>query len=96
MTQTENDIDQVGDLAGAAVAGLDGEQGQLEGTNHAKVKFVGMGWDALEVPDLKEEVEFRVRGMVVGHGEQVMADGTIRPMATVKVESVVLLDGTTL
>lgn len=83
------------DLASAAtdaldaVGGGDGAQGVLDGTNLAKVKFNGMGFEATEVPGLKEEVEFRVKGTVVDVGQRVMADGHIRDYATVQVESVV-------
>jgi hypothetical protein len=54
-----------------------------------KVKFVGMSWDSLDdVPGLKDQMEFRVEGIVVGHGQTVMANGEIRDVATVKVTSV--------
>lgn len=87
--EVQNGLRAVGDLAGAAADALDGEQGQLEGTNHAMVKFVSMAWQTLELPELKEIVTFEVEGMVVGHGEEVMADGSIRQVAKVKVQSVV-------
>lgn len=80
-----------GELGGAA-AEAQGEQQQLEGTNMAQVKFVGMSWETLEVPDLKTPVSFRVDGIVVGDGHEVMADGTIRPVARVKVQAVVPID----
>lgn len=80
------------DLAGAASDAIDDaashEQDHLPGTNYAKVKFNGMAWESVEVPDLKTEVAFIVRGMISGHGEEVMADGDIREVATVKVTSV--------
>jgi len=83
-------------LADAAEEALDefgdGTQEHLPGTNYSKVKFVGMAWETAEVPGLKEEVEFVVRGVVVGHGEDVMADGDIREFAKVKVTSVVRRD----
>lgn len=84
--------DEVDDLAGAAADAMDDDGMEdvphLPGTNYAKVKFVGMGWETAAVPSLKEEVEFTVRGMVVGDGEEVMADGSVRQIAKVKVESV--------
>ena len=80
-------------LADAAKGAMSSEpeptQEHLDGTNYAKVKFVGMAWESAEIPGLKDDVEFTVKGTVVGHGEQVMADGTIREVATVKVTEVV-------
>lgn len=80
-------------LSDAAAAAMDSEgdptQEHLDGTNFAKVKFVGMAWESAEIPGLKDEVEFTVKGTVVGHGQQVMADGDIREVATVKVTEVV-------
>lgn len=85
--------DNVVSLADAAMTAMDDEgdptQEHLDGTNFAKVKFVGMAWESAEIPGLKDEVEFTVKGTVVGHGQQVMADGDIREVATVKVTEVV-------
>lgn len=84
---------ETGDLAAAAAEGMDddGTEGQahLPGTDFARVKFVGMAWETAAVPTLKEEVTFIVRGLCVGHGEEVMADGDVREIAKVKVLSVV-------
>lgn len=80
------------DLAAAADAAMAGEpeptQDHLDGTNYARMKFVGMAWEQPERPGLKEEVELIVRGICVGHEEQVMADGDIRELAKIKVTSI--------
>lgn len=96
FAEPATDGDEVADvvsLADAARAANTGEtdptQEHLDGTNFAKVKFVGMAWESAEIPGLKDEVEFTVKGTVVGHGQQVMADGDIREVATVKVTEVV-------
>lgn len=89
----DDDGADVVSLADAAKGAMSSEpeptQEHLDGTNYAKVKFVGMAWESAEIPGLKDEVEFTVRGTVVGHGQQVMADGDIREIATVKVTEVV-------
>ena len=92
---SDNEGADVIDLAGAAEGALDGEgeQEHLPGTDHVRVKFVGMAWDTLVAAALKDEVEFHVRGMVVGHGEEVMADGDIREVSKVKVLSVTPVEG---
>lgn len=63
------------------------EQQQLDGTNYAKVKFVGMAWELVDVPHLRDEVVFKVTGMVVAVGEEVLKDD-VRKVAKVKVTSV--------
>ena len=63
------------------------EQQQLEGTDYAKVKFVGMSWELVDVPHLRDEVVFKVTGMVVSVGEEVMKDD-VRKVAKVKVTGV--------
>lgn len=83
--------ENLADMAAEALP-PEGEQGHLPGTNYAKVKFVGMAWESPEMPDLKEEVELTVRGIVVGHGQELMADGDVREVAKVKVTSVVRTD----
>lgn len=89
----DDDGADVVSLADAAKGAMSSEpeptQEHLDGTNYAKVKFVGMAWESAEIPGLKDDVEFTVRGTVVGHGQQVMADGDIREIATVKVTEVV-------
>lgn len=65
-----------------------GEQQQLEGTDYAKVKFVGMAWELVDVPQLRDEITFKVTGTVVAIGEEVMKDD-VRKIAKVKVTSVV-------
>lgn len=85
--------DDLSDAANEALGdpeddGVGEGQMSLPGTETAKVKFVGMSWDALEAPGLKEELEFTVKGMVVGHGEEVMANGEVRETVKVKVTSV--------
>lgn len=68
-------------------------QAQLEGTDYVKVRFVGVQYDALEeAPAMGSEMQFLVKGRVVGHGEEEMADGHLRKYAKVKVSSVVLKD----
>jgi hypothetical protein len=80
------------DLAAAADAAMADEpepvQDHLPGTNYAKTKFVGMSFEAEERPDLRQEVAYIVRGVCVGHAEEVMADQDIREVAKVKVTSV--------
>lgn len=70
----------------------DDEQQQLDGTDHAKIKFVGMAWDTLEIPKLREEIEVGVRGIVVSHGEEIVND-SIRQIAKVKVTGIWPLEG---
>jgi hypothetical protein len=90
MSDDGNEDQGLAAAAGGALDDDDGYEGQqnLPGTNYSRVKFVGMAWETAEVPSLKTEVEFTVRGIVVGHGEEVMADGTVREVAKVKVQSV--------
>lgn len=64
------------------------EQQHLEGTDYAKVKFVGMAWELVDVPQLRDEIVFKVTGTVVAIGEEVMKDD-VRKIAKVKVTSVV-------
>lgn len=89
----DDDGADVVSLADAAKGAMSSEpeptQEHLDGTNYAKVKFVGMAWESAEIPGLKDDVEFAVKATVVGHGQQVMADGDIREVATVKVTEVV-------
>jgi hypothetical protein len=65
-----------------------GEQ-PFEGTDYTRVKFVGVRYDTL-VPDLKigDEHEFKVRGVVVGTGDERKADGTIGHTVKLEVSSV--------
>lgn len=65
-------------------------QDLLPGTNLAQVKFQGMAWEGVELPGLREDVEFLVRGVIVGHGEEVMGDGSIRLVGKVRVSSVMI------
>lgn len=68
---------------------LSGEEAQhLPGTDYCKVKFVGMAWELVDVPDLRDEVVFKVTGTVVGIGEEVLKDD-VRRVAKVKITSVV-------
>lgn len=69
-----------------------GEQQHLDGTNHAKVKFVGMAWETLDIPPLLDDVVLIVKGTVVAVGEEVMKDST-RKVAKIRVTSVVASDG---
>lgn len=66
------------------------DQQKLEGTDYAKVKFVGMAWELVDVPELRDEITFtfKVTGTVVAIGEEVMKDD-VRKIAKVKVTSVV-------
>lgn len=87
-------------LAEAATATLgDAEQydgaaqSELEGMDYTKVRFVGVQYDSLEKqPAMGTEMEFLVKGRVVGHGEEEMSDGHLRKYAKVKVSSVTLKD----
>jgi hypothetical protein len=64
------------------------DQAHLPGTDYAKVKFVGMAWELVDVPQLRDEITFKVTGTVVAIGEEVMKDD-VRKIAKVKVTSVV-------
>jgi hypothetical protein len=66
----------------------DTDQEHLPGTDYAKVKFVGMAWELVDVPELRDEITFKVTGTVVAIGEEVMKDD-VRKVAKVKVTSVV-------
>jgi len=66
---------------------VENEQQNLPGTNYAKVKFVGMAFEQVDCPELLEEVVFKVTGLVVAHGREVMKDD-VRKVAKVKVTSV--------
>lgn len=59
----------------------------LPGTDYAKVKFVGMSWELVAMPELRDEVVFKVTGMVVSVGQEVMKDD-VRRVAKVKVTGV--------
>lgn len=63
------------------------DQPHLPGTDHAKIKFVGMAWETLDIPDLRDEVTFTVTGTVVAIGEEVLKDD-VRKVAKVKVTSI--------
>lgn len=97
--QEQDDEDGLSEFAGrepvslaeaaAGALGADGEEQQIAMIPACRVKFQGMSWDSLDdVPSLKQEMEFRVKGRVVGHGQQVMKDGEIRETATIEVTSV--------
>ncbi len=58
-----------------------------------RVKFTGMSWDSIEdVPDLKTVVTFTVTAQIVGHTDEVMADGELRHLAKAKVLEVKRID----
>lgn len=80
----------LGEAADAGLTNL-GEQDALDGMESAtKIKFVGMSYDTLDdAPTIGSEVVFLVRGRVVGHGQEEMADGHVRETAKVKVLSVI-------
>lgn len=84
------------DAAAAALDDTDGEgtqsQDHLPGIDTAKVKFVGMAWEAVESPGLKEECVFTVRATCVGDGQEVMANGDVRTVTKMKVTSVTRQD----
>lgn len=63
------------------------EQQQLDGTDYAKVKFVGMAFEQVDCPDLLDEVVFKVTGRVVSVGREVMKDD-VRRVAKIQVTSV--------
>lgn len=70
----------------------DGEQ-TFEGMDRTtKVKFVGVQYNSLKADfPLGEEVEFKVRGRVVGVGDEEMKDAHVRHVVKVDVDSVVPL-----
>lgn len=63
------------------------EQQNLPGTDYCKVKFVGMAWELVSEPELRDDVVFKVTGTVVGLGEEVLKDD-VRRVAKVKITSV--------
>lgn len=63
------------------------EEQHLPGTDYCKVKFVGMSWELVSEPELRDDVVFKVTGTVVGLGEEVLKDD-VRKVAKVKVTSV--------
>lgn len=67
----------------------DGEQ-TLEGMDRTtKFSFVGIKYESLKTDlQIGEEVEFKVRGRVVGAGDEEMADGMLRHVLKVSVASV--------
>ncbi len=71
---------------------IDGEQ-TFDGMDRTtKVKFVGVQYNSLKADfPLGEEVEFKVRGRVVGVGDEEMKDTHIRHVVKVDVDSVVPL-----
>ena len=88
--------DEVG-LADAASAGLGDDvydegpvqDALVEGEEGTKVRFIGMQYNQLDgAPRLGEKVAFTVTGVVVGTGEEQMANGHIRHYAKVAVETV--------
>ena len=87
---------QLGEAAKVALTSLGddhGAQGELDGMDYTKVKFVGVQFDALET-DVKigDLLTFTVKGRVVGVGDEAMRDGHIRHYAKVSVDSVLLAD----
>ena len=68
----------------------DEEQGQLEGTNLAAVKFQGMAWETGSPPNLGDIVEFSGKGQVVALGEEIRGDDSQRTVAKVKVTDISL------
>ena len=64
----------------------------FEGTDYTRVKFVGTRYDTL-VQDLKigQELEFKVRGRVVGVGDEEMKDGHVGHQVKLKVDGVIPL-----
>jgi hypothetical protein len=68
------------------------KQEELDGTDYAKIKFVGMSFDELnDVPGLGERMRFEVEGTVVGRGGELLETGGERRVAKVKVDRVKLL-----
>lgn len=78
-TTTEDDLEQstepvsLAEAAASALSGIDGGQGELEGTQATKVKFVGMQYDAFE-EDIRigDEMSFAVRARCVGIGDELI------------------------
>lgn len=71
-----------------SVAQTEGQQ-HLDGMDRTtKFSFVGIKYESLKHGfQLGEEVEFRVRGRVVGAGKEEMADGRERDAVKVRVDS---------
>lgn len=79
------------DLAGAAAEAAtdDGAQGQQALIPKSVTKFTGMKLNTTEdVPNLRDEVWYLVKGHVKGHTTEVMASGEEREVANVAVDSV--------
>lgn len=90
----------LGDAAAAAIGTLgDPSQEPLDGTEFAKVKFVGMAFDSLRAEDARDEVKigdeltFIVRARCVGTGDEAnKRDGSIRHIVKMDVQSVIKKD----
>lgn len=64
------------------------DQQQLEGTDYAKVRFVGMTCELPDLPKLGAEITFKVTGRVVLVGEELLDEET-REVVKVSAISVV-------
>lgn len=98
-------IQEAGDVVAARKNDLaDAAQDALDGSGNAdtpiqetlvpacKVNFNGMSFDSIEdVPELKQEVTFRVKGMITQRAQKLMKTGDLRELATCQVHTVELL-----
>ena len=65
------------------------QQRRLDGTDFAKIKFVGARSATPGQLHLGDEIVFKLTGLVVHVGEELDADGVVSAVATVKVSSIV-------
>lgn len=90
--------DNLGEVAEASltVPGMpstDATQEPLEGTDYTVLSFLGMKYTKLEdVPKIGDLLRFEVEVVVVGDGNELMANGTVRHIVKVKPTAIVLLD----
>lgn len=89
MTDPDNPIDDLGDIAGEALSGAETQE-VLDDTDFMKVKFVGMAFDSLDQEiEIGDEMVFRVRARCIGVGQEARkSDGAIRNLAKMDVQSV--------
>lgn len=89
-----SDTVSLGDAAAQALDSMGDEMGAqqvLDGTDYAKVKFVGMSYDSLETEfKIGDEATFLVRARCVGSGDEEMRDGHIRHVVKMDVRSVIV------
>jgi hypothetical protein len=88
-TTDQGPLDEGPDLGAMAQASLDvpgtpatdvtGTQEPMDGTDYTVLSFTGMKYNILEkIPKIGDKLRFEVEVMVVGNGDKLMANETIR------------------